>query len=148
MQRDLLSARAHLGAKAMATINLRRGLKRLSLMARARSLLVLRGIALIVALTINGEMAFAQNDKTSANFIMPGCRASIGPALRQGRCSGIVEGFVFAGKGVDVCAPNAVTTEQAVRIVVQYIDKRPARINDDFRRLALEALRAAWPCKK
>jgi Rap1a immunity proteins len=105
----------------------------------------LRGIALVAALTVTGEMAFAQNGATSANYIVPDCRASIGPALRQGRCSGIVEGFVFAGK--DVCAPRAATTEQAVRIVVQYIDKIPERQHEDFRKLAVEALRAAWPCR-
>ena len=33
-------------------------------------------------------------------------------------------------------------------IVVQYIDGQPTRMNDDFRRLVLEALQAAWPCKK
>jgi len=33
-------------------------------------------------------------------------------------------------------------------IVVQYIDGQPTRMNDDFRRLVLEALQTAWPCKK
>jgi hypothetical protein len=104
------------------------------------------GIALITAIVVNGEMAFAQNDATSANFIMPDCRAFLGPALQQGRCSGIVEGLVFADKGL--CAPKASTTGQAVRIVVQYIDERPARQQENFIALALEALRADWPCRK
>src|SRR4029453_4871755 len=30
---------------------------------------------------------------------------------------------------------------------VQYIDARPARMHEDFRILAAEAMRAAWPCK-
>jgi hypothetical protein len=31
-------------------------------------------------------------------------------------------------------------------IVVRYIDDRPARQQEDFRELALEALKNAWPC--
>jgi hypothetical protein len=43
--------------------------------------------------------------------------------------------------------PDGVTTGQEVRVVIAYIDARPARMHEDFRSLALEALRAAWPCK-
>jgi hypothetical protein len=68
------------------------------------------------------------------------------PAAQQSRCSGIIEGFIFVGKDVGVCAPKA-SMEKSVRAVVQFIENRPARMNDDFRPLALEALRAAWPCK-
>ena len=100
--------------------------------------------ALIAALTEADEMAFAQSDTISANYIMPDCRAFLGPALQQGRCSGIVEGLVFADKGV--CAPRSSTTEQAVRIVVQYIEKWPAKLNQNFVTLAHDALKAAWPC--
>jgi Rap1a immunity proteins len=37
---------------------------------------------------------------------------------------------------------------QIVLVVLKYIDARPARLNEDFRLLAAEALVAAWPCKK
>jgi Rap1a immunity proteins len=97
------------------------------------------------ALTVIDELALAQNDTVSANYIVPSCRAFLGPASQQGRCSGIVEGLVFAGKGL--CAPKASTTEHAVQIVVQYIEKRPARLDQNFIALAHDALKAAWPCK-
>jgi hypothetical protein len=35
------------------------------------------------------------------------------------------------------------TREQAVRVVVQYIDGQPARMNENFVPLAIEALQAA-----
>jgi hypothetical protein len=38
------------------------------------------------------------------------------------------------------------TNMQGVRIVLQYIDARPARLNENFNKLAAEALRQAWPC--
>jgi hypothetical protein len=42
-----------------------------------------------------------------------------------------------------------VTAEQAASVVVQYIDgQATTRANEDFRLLALEALQAAWACKK
>lgn len=107
----------------------------------------LRSIALIAALTICGETAFAQSGETSASFIMPSCQEFVGPASRKGQCSGIVEALVYAGKPVGICAPRA-STGQAVAIVMKYIDGRPAREQDNFIVLALEALRATWPCKK
>jgi hypothetical protein len=33
-----------------------------------------------------------------------------------------------------------------VRVVVQYVTSQPARMNDNFDALAVEALRKAWPC--
>ena len=107
----------------------------------------LRSIALVAALTINGEMVFAQNSETSAGFVMPSCREFAVSALRQGQCSGIVEGLVFVGKDVRVCGPEASRTAQAVSIVMKYIDARPAREQNNFIAVALEALRATWPCK-
>jgi hypothetical protein len=43
--------------------------------------------------------------------------------------------------------PNEVTLGQMVRVVVAYIDARPAQLHEDFVQLALEALRTAWPCR-
>jgi hypothetical protein len=37
---------------------------------------------------------------------------------------------------------------QLVRVVVAYIDQRPARLHESFLNLALEALTDAWPCQK
>ncbi|HYC17274.1 MAG TPA: Rap1a/Tai family immunity protein [Pseudolabrys sp.] len=117
------------------------------LMVDIRTIPILRGMTLIAALIVTGEIAFAQNDATSANFIIPGCRAFLGPALQQDRCVGIVEGIIFASKGV-VCPPKTSTTVQSVQIVVNYIDTRPTRQNDNFFALALDALKTTWPCKK
>lgn len=115
-------------------------------MLRSHPISILSGI-FIAALIASGEVALAQNDATSANYLMPRCRAFIGPASRQDRCTGIVEGLVFAGKDVGVCAPRASTLEQSIRIVLQYIESRPAKRYDNFIALALEALKARWPCK-
>jgi hypothetical protein len=54
-----------------------------------------------------------------------------------------------AAKGTTgVCIPaGEVTVNQQVRVVVAYIDARPKRLHEDFRVLALEALKDARPCK-
>ena len=106
----------------------------------------LRRVLLFSVLALHCDLAGAQDSDASATFIMPSCRAFVGPASREGRCSGIIEGLVFAGKGV--CAPKGSTAGQAVSVVVKYIDSRPTRQQDNFIGLALEALRKTWPCKK
>jgi hypothetical protein len=94
--------------------------------------------------------AFAE-DYGSANSRMAGCHAFLlaptPPELLfdAGMCVGIVNGINFTDLGV--CPPAGATSEQAVRVVVKYIDDRPAKLNENFKTLALEALRVAWPCK-
>jgi hypothetical protein len=45
-----------------------------------------------------------------------------------------------------LCPPKGSDRAQSIRVVVQYIDSRPARLHENFPDLAQEALRAAWPC--
>jgi Rap1a immunity proteins len=99
---------------------------------------------------------------------MPSCRGFVdrksGNAFEQGHCVGIVEGILYMGVNLTefkfsndplplwanlrcVDMPNGVTGAQAVRVVIAYIDARPARTHEKFRELALEALRTAWPCR-
>ena len=64
------------------------------------------------------------------------------------RCSGIIEGLSYRDDGKTVCPPKgSVTNGQMIRVVVKYIDDRPERQQEYFKVLALEAFRAAWPCK-
>jgi hypothetical protein len=59
----------------------------------------------------------------------------------------------FIGEGGQasdaVCwdVPDETTTEHRVRVVVGYIEADPARMHEPMPRLAIEALRDAWPCK-
>jgi len=62
--------------------------------------------------------------------------------LRQGECIGAVAAITHID--VAVCPPKDSNVEQAIRIVVQYIDGHQARLQENFYDLAVEALRAAW----
>jgi Rap1a immunity proteins len=116
----------------------------------------LRGIALVATMMFSCGAAVAEPDQDSANFMLPPCRAvavygnakSKGDPYFMGVCVGIINTIGLMGVAFHrVCLPNGVTTRQAVAVVVQYIDKRPARMHQDFKILAVEALAAAWPCK-
>jgi hypothetical protein len=43
--------------------------------------------------------------------------------------------------------PYGPTIDQFVKVVVAYIEARPARMHEQFEGLTIEALRAAWPCR-
>jgi hypothetical protein len=107
---------------------------------------------------VTAEPAVAQPDGTritSANYLMPGCRGVLSPSKAnpdpylEGWCLGAIDGIIFMGGGNSICLPtNAIVTyEQSARVVVTYIEARPQRMHESFKKLALEALMEAWPCK-
>ena len=121
---------------------------------------VLGAIALIAAMIFNWGVAIAEPNQTSADYIMPGCRdaaslitfSSVGESeeqvSRKSFCAGIVVGLGFMSQPYGVCVPAGTTSQQATSIVVEYIDGQPARSHEDFNSLAVEALRANWPCSQ
>jgi hypothetical protein len=124
-------------------------------MFRPQLRLGLHGIVIVAALMLSGGPVSAEKDTTSANYVMRGCRGFLTdegthtePFL-EGWCAGIVHAALnyLAGDNGNHCPPNGVTVGQSVRVVVRYIDARPARMHEDFKKLALEAMKAAWPCK-
>ena len=99
---------------------------------------------------LSGGAAPADN-ADSANYTMLGCRHymtqdDINDPFKQGWCGGLISALLYMS--ADICNPPVVTGAQTARVIVQYIDSRPARMHEDFRKLALEALRAAWPCQR
>jgi hypothetical protein len=101
---------------------------------------------LLIALT----MPARAEDLNSANYMLPVCKRSLGtqPLLEEGRCAGFIQGIVFGMGGRDFCPPNGVTNRQSVAVVVKYIEARPERMHERFGMLAVEAMQAAWPCKR
>jgi len=45
------------------------------------------------------------------------------------------------------CFPDDVTAGEAVQVVVAYLESNLSRLEDDFRQLAIAAMRQAWPCR-
>jgi Rap1a immunity proteins len=126
--------------------------------------------AAALALTVTATSA-AEEDTGSANYRLRYCKdfmtlISNNPRLvspfQSGICVGTVAGIAMTGRLIGVLTETETTSEarlaclaipeaaplvQQVRVVVAYIDARPARMHERFDLLALEALRTAWPCK-
>jgi hypothetical protein len=129
------------------------------------------GLLLGAALALTATAAEAAEDVDSANYVMQGCRAVMGrdshdEPIRQGYCMGTVNGIVLMGHYMNsslqsfplpqddyrrrrlcIDVPDEAPLSQEIRVVIAYIDARPARMHEPFYQLALEALRTAWPCK-
>jgi hypothetical protein len=122
----------------------------------------MRALALGTAISlIVGTSALAQQDnKFTAKYLLPYCRDAItnkaptmsSDAVMQGMCVGIVDALDFlmselpADKEYRSCPPSDATLKQTVQVVLKYIDERPERMNESFKKLAIEAIREAWPC--
>jgi len=112
----------------------------------------LRIIAVVAAMILNCDFAVAEDAAFSADDLMAGCRAylvkniSTEDYFAAKYCAQIIDGIIGAGRGV--CPPASSTEEQAAGAVVKYIDARPARLHENFEKLAREALRTAFPCKR
>ena len=94
--------------------------------------------------------AAAPNETSSGNYYLPHCQQSLPNAgtFFDGICSGYVAGLTFATSGQLFCPPNAVTVEQGIRVVVNFLQSNPQRLHEPFGALALAALAKAWPCRK
>ena len=104
-------------------------------------------VAILIALTMPARA------QESANEMLPGCKMflarsprSLSDAEASGWCGGFVYGLFFAGEGT--CPPERAKVSQALTVVIRYIEARPERMHEHFGGLAIEALTAAWPCKR
>ncbi len=103
---------------------------------------------------VSSSLARAAEDTGSAGSTMQGCRPLsdektdryifIDYISMQATCIAQVNAIVDTSD--KICAPDKFTDLQAQRVVVSYIDQRPARLQERFTKLALEALVSAWPC--
>jgi hypothetical protein len=83
----------------------------------------------------------------AANAVMNGCHnwlSENGMDFDQGMCVGSIRAVIEVDS--KICPPLGSKFEQAIRVVVTYIDKQPARLHEEFSSLAQEALREAFPC--
>jgi Rap1a immunity proteins len=119
------------------------------------SVKVLTQQALLLLATCFASPTAAAED--SANYFLEPCRAATtdnaplsGTTFLQGVCMGQVVGIAYTAYALPAklrsCWPKGTTHGQAVRVVVAYLDARPARLHENFLDLTVEALHAAWPC--
>jgi hypothetical protein len=97
--------------------------------------------ALVVVILLALTMPASAEDTDSANLILPQCKGFLvresstpppSEVFRQGVCAGFVAGLGYGVGGRDACPPNGVTRNQAVAVVIKYIEARPERMNEHF----------------
>ena len=112
--------------------------------------------AVAAAVFLSASAASAVEDATlSADRMLPACAAFIAErapreidgVFQAGRCIGLMQGLGFASRLLNVCPPDEVTEALRARVAVTYVKAHPERMKEDFRVLAVEAMKKTWPCK-
>jgi hypothetical protein len=107
----------------------------------------------LVALALNVSVAFAQ-DTDGAQAMLPHCMAALKPDAQSStgsRCMGIIATLSFVSRvlpdNLKFCHPNTATPEQILQAVSSFMDANPDAVGQDFRLVALAAMRNKWPCQ-
>ena len=98
--------------------------------------------------------ALCESPVLSGNEVYNGCRnftlSTNEDLFYQGVCAAIIDDLAyyryFLPEHLRFCPPTDITLGQVVRIVVDYMAAHPEILHQDFRGIATDALRAAWPC--
>ena len=120
---------------------------------------IVRAVVWTALIVSASEAASQPTEDTSANSVFLGCKAFVDGRVTNAQlnadanfCSGVVHALAGIGQYLSSpewrsCAPATSSAQQLARVVVNYIEARPERMHEDFRRLTLEAFHYAWPCK-
>lgn len=119
--------------------------------------LIASTVVLATALTGIARAADTEDWLGDVRQLLPACKAAEYPeqihslliAFRAGACMGLVDGLLIMLRWQNlVCPPDSIDYDQAMRVVIVYVEAHPTEIQDGTRALAVRALRDAWPCKR
>ncbi|WP_408906328.1 Rap1a/Tai family immunity protein [Muricoccus nepalensis] len=99
----------------------------------------------------SGDRAQPQTRLENGNNYLPACRefannSHAGNAYMRGSCYGRVAAIFDVSKYLGICAPDGVSGGQMVSVVVQYLERNPARWHEAITVLIIDAMQHAWPC--
>lgn len=115
------------------------------------------GLILLMVSAVPSQAHATEEDSTDGNYLLVSCAISvrqlndptqeqtIDDAWRNGLCSGLVAGIMFASPSV--CHAPGVTVGQGIRVVEKYLQDHPEELHLKGTRLANEGLTQAFPCK-
>jgi len=113
--------------------------------------------ALLLALMASAAVAqdTRGTDIRSAKAMLPHCMAGLKPDAQDtagGRCAGILATLSFVSRvlpdNLKFCHPSAATPEQMLQVIASFIEANPDAAGQDFRLVALAAMRQKWPCQE
>jgi Rap1a immunity proteins len=117
-----------------------------------RAYLIAAGLALSVIGNARGSVVDSGADAQKAcQFLVEGSFGDSGDQRAAGACEGMIEtAMVFSPNmpaDTRACAPAQGSALESAKVLLRYMEKNPARLNEAGITLAIEALRDAWPCE-
>jgi hypothetical protein len=98
--------------------------------------------------TVVDKGADAQRD---CQFLVEGSFHDDNEARAAGSCEGMVETAMLFSPNmpadVRACPPTLGSVTESAKVLLQYLDKNPDRLDEAGITLAIEAFRDAWPCQ-
>jgi hypothetical protein len=115
--------------------------------------------ATVMAATVIASVAVAQEPRSadirSAKAMLPHCAAGLAPDAQDiagGRCAGIMATLSFVSRvlpdNLKFCHPSATSPEQMLQVIESFVESNPDAGAQDFRLVALAAMRQKWPCQE
>ena len=108
--------------------------------------------------TLMASAAVAQDTRSetrSAKAMLPHCTAGLAPDAQDaagGRCAGIMATLSFVSRvlpdNLKFCHPSAATPELMLQVIASFVEANPDAGGQDFRLVALAAMRQKWPCQE
>ena len=117
-----------------------------------RAYVIAAGLALSVTGYARGSVVDTGADAQKyCQSLVDGGFQDSGASRGAGSCEGMIEtAMVFAPNmpaDVRACPPAQGSVVESAKVLLRYLDKNPARLNEAGITLAIEALRDAWPCE-
>jgi hypothetical protein len=112
-------------------------------------------ISLVAGFVLASFGALAETPPVNrVSTMLPHCKdqlnQNIDETYNQGKCLGAIQTLMFVSSVLPAkfrfCEPEGTTVNQAIIVVVNFMESQPKRMDDDYRLLALEGMHAAWPC--
>jgi hypothetical protein len=113
--------------------------------------------ALLPALMTSATVAqdARSTDIRTAKAMLPHCVAGLKSDAQDtagGRCAGIMTTLSFVSRvlpdNLKFCHPSAATPADMLQVIESFIEANPDAGAQDFRLVALAAMRQKWPCQE
>ena len=111
-------------------------------------------LLLMLAAGVSGVVAQDAPDTRTTKGVLPHCQAGTAANSTDvlgGRCAGIIATLSFVSRvlpdNLKFCQPSGSTPEQMVQAIASFVEANPDSSAEDFRLVALAAMRAKWPCQ-
>jgi hypothetical protein len=116
-----------------------------------RVYIIVASLALSVIGKASGTVVDAGADaQRYCELLVKGSFHDYGEARSAGACEGMVETAMLFSPNlpadVRACSPGQGSILESVKVLLQYLDNNPDRLNEPGITLAFEAFRDAWPC--